>query len=189
MPRAGGRPLSMLTTFLQYNAPLGTMALLLHLFGSSKTDGIFTIWLLLTVAQMILLLLHIIFPIIRREDMPVRDMEAQQERPQESEEGLSEANLLNLQTLPTAEFGDLFISPVKQRNIGGENVAINIEEAKSAISVHETGYACCICFEDLQTKSEVFIFSNCRHCFHVACVSTWIAVHDSCPTCRKPVFS
>jgi len=45
---------------------------------------------------------------------------------------------------------------------------------------------CSICLEDFQADSECHQF-YCYHIFHEECIGEWLAKHDSCPDCRKPI--
>jgi len=49
---------------------------------------------------------------------------------------------------------------------------------------------CAICVAPLEATDEVVVFL-CAHVFHsdVACVRSWLAFRDTCPTCREPVPS
>jgi len=45
---------------------------------------------------------------------------------------------------------------------------------------------CSICLEDFAPESECHQF-YCCHIFHETCIGDWLAKHDSCPDCRKPM--
>jgi len=45
---------------------------------------------------------------------------------------------------------------------------------------------CSICLDDFQAESECHQF-HCFHIFHEECIGEWLAKHDSCPDCRKPI--
>jgi len=57
------------------------------------------------------------------------------------------------------------------------NIEINDEEVHS----EET---CSVCLE-----SNVNCETNCSHCFHAACLSSWINRNNSCPLCRGNISS
>jgi len=46
--------------------------------------------------------------------------------------------------------------------------------------------ACSICLEEFRTET-VCHQLYCFHIFHEACIEAWLAKHDSCPDCRKPI--
>jgi len=60
---------------------------------------------------------------------------------------------------------------------------------KKAFSQLETPFpqaACSICLDDFKPESichELY----CFHVFHENCIEEWLAKHDSCPDCRKPI--
>jgi len=61
---------------------------------------------------------------------------------------------------------------------------------KRAFSQLETPFpqaACSICLDEFQPESichELY----CFHIFHENCIEEWLAKHDSCPDCRKPMM-
>uniref|UniRef100_A0ACD5VTX5 Uncharacterized protein n=1 Tax=Avena sativa TaxID=4498 RepID=A0ACD5VTX5_AVESA len=48
---------------------------------------------------------------------------------------------------------------------------------------------CAICLGEFEDGDKVRVLPRCGHEFHVRCVDTWLASHDSCPTCRDSVLS
>jgi E3 ubiquitin-protein ligase ATL10/75/76/77/78 len=47
---------------------------------------------------------------------------------------------------------------------------------------------CAICLGEFADGEKVRVLPRCAHGFHVRCVDTWLASHDSCPTCRGSVL-
>ncbi|GJN17324.1 hypothetical protein PR202_gb04381 [Eleusine coracana subsp. coracana] len=47
---------------------------------------------------------------------------------------------------------------------------------------------CAICLGEFADGDKVRVLPRCAHGFHVRCVDTWLASHDSCPTCRGSVL-
>jgi len=45
---------------------------------------------------------------------------------------------------------------------------------------------CSICLDDFKAESECHQL-YCFHIFHEKCIGEWLAKHDSCPDCRKPM--
>jgi E3 ubiquitin-protein ligase ATL10/75/76/77/78 len=50
------------------------------------------------------------------------------------------------------------------------------------------GDVCAICLGEFADGEKVRVLPRCAHGFHVRCVDTWLASHDSCPTCRGSVL-
>jgi len=46
--------------------------------------------------------------------------------------------------------------------------------------------ACSICLEEFRSETSCHQL-YCFHIFHEACIEAWLAKHDSCPDCRKPI--
>ena len=49
--------------------------------------------------------------------------------------------------------------------------------------IARTSDLCSICYEDMAAGDEVYKLPCC-HTFHVECLSSWIASHNTCPLCR-----
>ncbi|CAN1277123.1 RING-H2 finger protein ATL8 [Linum perenne] len=47
---------------------------------------------------------------------------------------------------------------------------------------------CSICLGEFLDGESVRVLPECDHEFHVACIDKWLALHSSCPNCRKPVM-
>jgi E3 ubiquitin-protein ligase ATL10/75/76/77/78 len=47
---------------------------------------------------------------------------------------------------------------------------------------------CAICLGEFADGDKVRVLPRCAHGYHVRCVHTWLASHDSCPTCRGSVL-
>jgi len=43
---------------------------------------------------------------------------------------------------------------------------------------------CSVCQEDYN-KDDVVLTMPCNHTFHKTCLTTWLSLHNSCPSCRK----
>lgn len=50
----------------------------------------------------------------------------------------------------------------------------------------EVGDKCVVCVEEFGKGEEVAVLP-CEHCFHGACVKTWLGLHGTCPVCRASV--
>jgi Ring finger domain/PA domain len=48
-------------------------------------------------------------------------------------------------------------------------------------SINET--ACSICQDDMEVGEQILKL-HCRHCYHTACVMSWLESHNTCPLCR-----
>ena len=46
---------------------------------------------------------------------------------------------------------------------------------------------CVICLSEQETAGQMLCYLPCNHAFHRVCVSRWLRVHASCPTCRAEV--
>lgn len=46
---------------------------------------------------------------------------------------------------------------------------------------------CVICFNEYQC-SEVIKQLPCKHCYHAACIDSWLARNAACPLCKQPVW-
>ena len=50
----------------------------------------------------------------------------------------------------------------------------------------DEGHTCVIC-QDEFTAGEGLTTMPCTHTFHSACLHPWLAMHNTCPTCRVPI--
>ena len=68
---------------------------------------------------------------------------------------------------------------------------IEISTAYSAIikfnEIKNDDY-CLICLENYNNTSLIYKLF-CGHCFDCKCICKWFSVSDSCPICRKKLFS
>lgn len=49
----------------------------------------------------------------------------------------------------------------------------------------DEGGTCAVCLGEFEEGEELRKFPECMHCFHVACIDTWLCSHSSCPVCRS----
>lgn len=45
---------------------------------------------------------------------------------------------------------------------------------------------CVVCFTELASNLRRL---PCNHIYHRDCLAKWLALHSTCPTCRKPVLT
>ncbi|EGS23421.1 uncharacterized protein CTHT_0001100 [Thermochaetoides thermophila DSM 1495] len=50
----------------------------------------------------------------------------------------------------------------------------------------EEGVTCVVCVEEMRLGEEVAVLP-CRHVFHGQCIGQWLALHNTCPVCRRSV--
>ncbi|KDO22713.1 hypothetical protein SPRG_11027 [Saprolegnia parasitica CBS 223.65] len=47
---------------------------------------------------------------------------------------------------------------------------------------------CVICLDPFTAQSDAHVVTlPCQHAFHRQCADPWLATHDECPTCRRPL--
>lgn len=44
---------------------------------------------------------------------------------------------------------------------------------------------CSICLQDYQNEDKIFALHNCKHRFHLNCISKWLLSKNECPCCRS----
>ncbi|KAJ1687217.1 hypothetical protein LUZ63_018607 [Rhynchospora breviuscula] len=44
---------------------------------------------------------------------------------------------------------------------------------------------CAVCLSEFLDDDTLRILPGCRHVFHVSCIDTWLAEHNTCPVCRS----
>ena len=49
--------------------------------------------------------------------------------------------------------------------------------------------SCNICLEDIVAGSVVSDLANCNHKYHLSCISQWVKLKNSCPSCTKTAFA
>ncbi|XP_029127697.1 probable E3 ubiquitin-protein ligase ATL45 [Cajanus cajan] len=49
----------------------------------------------------------------------------------------------------------------------------------------DDGGTCAVCLGDFEEGEELRTLPECMHCFHVACIDTWLSNNSSCPICRS----
>lgn len=64
------------------------------------------------------------------------------------------------------------------------NTAVTKTNAQLQEAVGET--ECCICLEAVGDGENTATL-RCTHCFHLACITTWLERHSRCPMCRRTV--
>ena len=50
------------------------------------------------------------------------------------------------------------------------------------------GLNCGVCMTDVEESNEMVTVFGCGHKFHCDCIGQWVADHNSCPSCNKPVL-
>ena len=48
---------------------------------------------------------------------------------------------------------------------------------------------CSICIEDIYKDSKIIKLDNCNHIYHELCLYKWIYKNNTCPLCRKEIYS
>lgn len=67
---------------------------------------------------------------------------------------------------------------------GNEDIAFIKRQLTTMMAKYEEGkHECPICFEKMLVAQ--MQITNCGHCFHSACFSTWRERNNTCPSCRK----
>lgn len=46
---------------------------------------------------------------------------------------------------------------------------------------------CSICIDECKQSQRVLKSSECDHCFHENCLTSWIREHSTCPNCRREI--
>ncbi|KAK1425139.1 hypothetical protein QVD17_20484 [Tagetes erecta] len=46
---------------------------------------------------------------------------------------------------------------------------------------------CAVCLHDVDTNQKYRRVPQCYHCFHVACIDTWLQSRSTCPLCRNQI--
>ncbi|QCD90910.1 E3 ubiquitin-protein ligase [Vigna unguiculata] len=49
----------------------------------------------------------------------------------------------------------------------------------------DEGGTCVVCLGEFEEGEKLRRLPECMHCFHVACIDTWLCSHSSCPVCRS----
>ena len=63
----------------------------------------------------------------------------------------------------------------------------NIEQIETIMVPEEMKETeCMICEENFKENEEAKKL-ECTHCFHPLCLTPWLKIKSSCPTCRKPI--
>lgn len=65
--------------------------------------------------------------------------------------------------------------------------ALKVGAKRSISSVNPTSLCtqdCVICLSDLETGDEKVVSLPCGHQFHLPCVSSWLKLRSTCPSCR-----
>ena len=63
---------------------------------------------------------------------------------------------------------------------------IPLDAIKQRCSIaSKDSHVCSICLLDIEQGEEVLTL-DCSHSFHIACCSTWLHTHATCPNCRSP---
>lgn len=81
------------------------------------------------------------------------------------------------------------------------NTYTSLEEGKSSPQPSNTAISssveteidhdhnsCSICLSDYVTEDILIDLPNCRHCYHKACISEWLELHNNCPLCKAEVI-
>lgn len=72
---------------------------------------------------------------------------------------------------------------IKLSSIVGKN------EKDSSQSIHDfpSISTCSICFQNYDVGDDICWSKNenCKHCFHVNCITSWLMKHENCPLCRE----
>ncbi|XP_062213610.1 probable E3 ubiquitin-protein ligase ATL45 [Phragmites australis] len=79
-----------------------------------------------------------------------------------------------LRALPKLAYEDALAAAIAAR--GGSSAVAGGEKILAE---------CAICLSEFAEKEEIRVLPQCGHCFHVACVDTWLGAHSSCPSCRR----
>ena len=77
------------------------------------------------------------------------------------------------------------MNPEARRKIKANTYKEVIPE-KQVLQNAEDDDQCNICLEPLQIGDEIAILSLCNHRNHFKCMSTWLKVRNTCPTCSNP---
>lgn len=46
---------------------------------------------------------------------------------------------------------------------------------------------CAVCLHDVEAGQRYRRLPQCRHCFHVNCIDTWLQSRSTCPLCRNEI--
>ncbi|GAB5357830.1 hypothetical protein AAMO2058_000408200 [Amorphochlora amoebiformis] len=64
----------------------------------------------------------------------------------------------------------------------------NLVTVKLGAKSSRVGEMCAVCREDFREDDECTVMA-CDHAFHKACLSPWLALHNTCPKCRYPLMT
>lgn len=59
-------------------------------------------------------------------------------------------------------------------------VTLRVPAKRRPLRASEEGTSCCICLSDFEAE-EVITELKCGHCYHEACITTWLYQRDCCP--------
>ncbi|KVH97213.1 hypothetical protein Ccrd_000681 [Cynara cardunculus var. scolymus] len=59
--------------------------------------------------------------------------------------------------------------------------------AKRNATVDVKPLYCAVCLHDVDGGQRYRRLPQCRHCFHVNCIDTWLQLRSTCPLCRNQV--
>ncbi|GFP91471.1 RING-H2 finger protein atl68 [Phtheirospermum japonicum] len=87
-------------------------------------------------------------------------------------------------------------NPEDDENSDAQNVVVGLDQAvinsypkfvftKRSVNGGANDTVCSICLCEYRESEMLRMLPDCRHCFHVMCVDSWLKLNASCPVCRS----
>ncbi|PKU86378.1 RING-H2 finger protein ATL68 [Dendrobium catenatum] len=87
---------------------------------------------------------------------------------------------------PIAAASSRVIFVMEDRGVPGLDEEVISSYPKFSFSVNGGGEGLCsICLNEYNEGEMLRSMPECRHCFHILCIDSWLQRHGTCPVCRS----